>query len=405
MKNFSKTIASLSLSVLALGAFGQAGFKVSAPNGNLHKMKDGGRAVMLHKGNTHASTQWSFLDYVFSDSTNSKTGTYMQYYVQTMNSRYDIADTGIPLSNQALLHSVAVAFDTLFDANTLTGTAANTVINMKVDSIFVLLGHENLSGSTDTIVIQINSVDVNGAPTGTILWADTIKTDTGLSPNHSWFYTYLYSAAPMLSLSGTTRFAVSMQYFGSKLDTLGFLYGFSSFTCASPSGTLADTTNYGANIGGMWANSFSTGWQYFASNHTTTYTFPDITYGEGVYYGCTSPGNGDLFWQDMAMFAEVEYQTNTGINNVVGNGLSVGQNYPNPFNKNTQISYTLTKSSDVNFTICDMTGRVIMSNNLNQVAPGQHVINLSANSFSPGVYFYTFNVNGSKVTNKMVITQ
>jgi hypothetical protein len=94
-----------------------------------------------------------------------------------------------------------------------------------------------------------------------------------------------------------------------------------------------------------------------------------------------------------------------GVKSINQSGLFVDQNYPNPFNKTTQISYTLTKSSDVTFSVYDMTGRVLINNVYTNSGAGDHTITLSANTFSPGVYFYTFNVNGNKVTKKMVITE
>ena len=61
--------------------------------------------------------------------------------------------------------------------------------------------------------------------------------------------------------------------------------------------------------------------------------------------------------------------------------------------------------SNVAFSVYDMTGRELVHNNYTTVAPGNHVITIQANRFTPGIYFYSFNVNGTKVTRKMVITQ
>jgi hypothetical protein len=90
---------------------------------------------------------------------------------------------------------------------------------------------------------------------------------------------------------------------------------------------------------------------------------------------------------------------------IANEGLSVAQNYPNPFSKNTQITYTLAKLSDVNFTVYDMTGRVLINNIYSNTSPGEHTINLSANALSSGVYFYSFNINGVIITKNMVITK
>lgn len=97
--------------------------------------------------------------------------------------------------------------------------------------------------------------------------------------------------------------------------------------------------------------------------------------------------------------------TCASIPSVSNTGISVEQNYPNPFNKETTITYSLANASNVTFTVYDVTGRIIASNNYGIISPGQHEINLSADTFSPGIYFYTFDINGSIVTKKMVITE
>ena len=65
----------------------------------------------------------------------------------------------------------------------------------------------------------------------------------------------------------------------------------------------------------------------------------------------------------------------------------------------------LTKSSDVVFTVNDIAGRQLINTSYGNQAPGQHIISLSADQFTAGVYFYTFNVNGNSITKKMVITE
>jgi len=94
-----------------------------------------------------------------------------------------------------------------------------------------------------------------------------------------------------------------------------------------------------------------------------------------------------------------------GVNNIPAPEFSISQNTPNPFNQSTVIKYNLTKSSNVVFTVYDMTGRELTNSTYSTVAPGQHSIELAANQFTPGVYLYTFNINGVKVTKRMVITE
>jgi hypothetical protein len=212
-----------------------------------------------------------------------------------------------------------------------------------------------------------------------------------------------------------------MTVVGSKMDTIGLFYFSQASACTSGSITSAYTT-VGIPDGRQTnVNSFITGLYWFnaAFNHGTgtamtwpTYenTYPGLCLNGGgyYYYDQVFSGCSDTAYfpeQDLGLLASIDYGTDLGVNNIAASGLSVGQNFPNPFNKETTISYSLTKSSDVTFTVYDITGRVITTNNYGSVAPGQYNINLSANTFSPGIYFYTFNVNGSVVTKKMVITE
>lgn len=160
-------------------------------------------------------------------------------------------------------------------------------------------------------------------------------------------------------------------------------------------------------------NSYLTGWEAYQAKPYTAVMWPNTSgeiYGSGFatneWYNCGA--DTEYFpYQDLAIFSTVSYTNNltTGISNVVNNGFNVNQNQPNPFNQTTTINYSLTKSSNVEFSVYDMAGRKVMANTYTEVTPGQHTIKLGANEFSPGIYFYSFNVNGNVVTKKMVITE
>jgi hypothetical protein len=93
----------------------------------------------------------------------------------------------------------------------------------------------------------------------------------------------------------------------------------------------------------------------------------------------------------------------TGINPVADAGFKVSQNYPNPFSSVTQIDFTVTKTSDVTFTVTDLLGKVVYSENKDNTLAGKHSIYFNAGSLSKGVYFYTISTGSQKVTNKMVV--
>ncbi|HTA82941.1 MAG TPA: T9SS type A sorting domain-containing protein [Bacteroidia bacterium] len=452
MKKVYNLVAVCGLSLLTIGAGAQVTSKVTKKSPTQMSKTVPTARHFNHKPTGAGTNVYAFLDYPYSDSliANQYTLGYsgspslgQPGYIQDFNTRYNLGDTGATATNNTLIHSASVVFDTILDAISGNGYSYYNSTNPKfdngvtVDSLFIPIGQQNVSGMNDTLVVQINGVTA-GAPNATVLWSQTIIQDTGLSgKGKNWLYGYELQLNPNLAVNGP--FAVTIQYFSgvNHRDSCGFLYGFPTSTCSGNS-AFPDTTKIGGKIGGVYklnagldsikgkvsitANTFLTGWQYISSAKPATtspiltmpsketYAYPTNTYlGGDDYFGqqCTSGSNTIVSsngYQDMAIFALV-YANIDGVNNVNNSGLSVGQNYPNPYNKTTNISYSLTKSSDVVFTVSDITGRTLVNNTYSNSTPGQHVISLNATDFTPGVYFYTFNVNGSVVTKKMVISE
>ena len=80
----------------------------------------------------------------------------------------------------------------------------------------------------------------------------------------------------------------------------------------------------------------------------------------------------------------------------------VSQNSPNPFSENSEIRFSTTDNSNVDFKVFNMLGAVIYSKNF-KTAKGVNVIKIEANSFAPGVYIYSI-TNGEKtITKRMIV--
>lgn len=84
---------------------------------------------------------------------------------------------------------------------------------------------------------------------------------------------------------------------------------------------------------------------------------------------------------------------------------SLGQNWPNPFDNNTMIKFTLANSEMCSFEVVDITGKIVKSIDLGSRGAGQHQIELNANEFNKGIYFYTLTAGDSKMTKKMIVTK
>ena len=78
-------------------------------------------------------------------------------------------------------------------------------------------------------------------------------------------------------------------------------------------------------------------------------------------------------------------------------------NYPNPFTNATEIRYSASSRHDVNFEVRNMVGKVVMDKTV-KAERGQNTINLSADQFVPGIYFYTITDGAKAVTRKMIVS-
>lgn len=91
--------------------------------------------------------------------------------------------------------------------------------------------------------------------------------------------------------------------------------------------------------------------------------------------------------------------------NEVSKGFELKQNYPNPFNPSTKISYSIAKSSFVNITVFDLTGKEVSVLLNENKAAGNYEINFDASHLSAGIYFYKLQAEGLTQTRKMILAK
>lgn len=115
--------------------------------------------------------------------------------------------------------------------------------------------------------------------------------------------------------------------------------------------------------------------------------------GGAALFGLASP-SAIMIRADMRDFTSVEEQSNN---------FEISQNFPNPFDGTSIISYTLTEGADVNITFTDVSGKVIKTINQGTQAAGTYQIEISADEFASGAYFYTFTIGDTQVTKKMTV--
>lgn len=84
-------------------------------------------------------------------------------------------------------------------------------------------------------------------------------------------------------------------------------------------------------------------------------------------------------------------------------GFELEQNYPNPFNPTTNINYSIDQAGAVTLKVYDMTGREVATLVNERMSAGSHQVTFDASNLSSGVYLYSLQANGVRLTNKMTL--
>ena len=81
----------------------------------------------------------------------------------------------------------------------------------------------------------------------------------------------------------------------------------------------------------------------------------------------------------------------------------LGINYPNPSNQETSIPYELENNEDVIFTLTDNSGRIVMNQHEGHKSAGKHLLSISTEKLTSGVYFYSMKAGNFVDTKSMVV--
>ena len=176
------------------------------------------------RGTFHFQLDYDAAEQVYADGIGS------DYFFTgfPLNSTYDGDDT-------STLNWAAVRFDTIYDyVDDVSYNLSNVTIT--VDTVFIGIAHSNHTGTDNTIVMSIlelagaNGITINGNQqtatntTNTILYQDTIVTNTSIGPFPSINVIFFALDTPLLLPPGE-GFGIKLDYFGPEMDTLYMVSG------------------------------------------------------------------------------------------------------------------------------------------------------------------------------------
>ena len=94
--------------------------------------------------------------------------------------------------------------------------------------------------------------------------------------------------------------------------------------------------------------------------------------------------------------------TDLGISETSANEINMSQNIPNPANNMAKVDYSIPTQGKVVFTIASVTGQILHTQEIEAEA-GIHSIEFNTANLASGIYFYTMDFNGQRLTKKMTI--
>jgi hypothetical protein len=149
---------------------------------------------------------------------------------------------------------------------------------------------------------------------------------------------------------------------------------------------------------------------------TETWTGTALAMGDSVDYTFTQSYNSPVgFYQVCAktLLANDADASNDqtcrtvladGFEEHLENGMKLWQNVPNPAHGKTLVDYEIPSSGQIRFELVDVLGQSIMLVEEKQTA-GRHQVNIDASKLASGVYYYTLEFDGYRLTKKMIVNK
>lgn len=97
--------------------------------------------------------------------------------------------------------------------------------------------------------------------------------------------------------------------------------------------------------------------------------------------------------------------TNVSVGELNGDELVLGANMPNPFDTHTTIPFSLQQAAAVSLVIRDVTGKVVLQQELGMRGSGPQQVILAGDQLAPGVYTYTIAAGEQRLGRRMVVAR
>ena len=139
-------------------------------------------------------------------------------------------------------------------------------------------------------------------------------------------------------------------------------------------------------------------------NFTMTYKVPNYT-GKYTLKAYVEAFDGDSIHSNDTLAKQFRcYRDSVGIHDAEQLDWSLGQNIPNPASEVTAIPFTLPQEGMVRLSVMGANGQVIFKQEFQGEAGGNR-LELNTGDWAGGLYYYTMEYRGQRITRKMTVTR
>ncbi len=143
-----------------------------------------------------------------------------------------------------------------------------------------------------------------------------------------------------------------------------------------------------------------------ADANSATFTIAAVQSGDAGTYTCKVKNEcGEVETSDINVAVTIKEEPND-VDDAVAGGFVLLNNVPNPFNESTIISFLSPAATSVKLSVSDLFGRVVANYSIN-ANEGLNIFDLNASNarLSSGIYNYTIEANGVKLTKQFVVSK
>ncbi len=124
-----------------------------------------------------------------------------------------------------------------------------------------------------------------------------------------------------------------------------------------------------------------------------------------TYVGAFGTTRWDLPWANYDPQNTNYTSIKENYSNNIPTDFNLSQNYPNPFNPTTNITYSVAKSTNVKLYVTNVIGQIVEVLVDGYKEAGTYELTFNAENLSTGVYIYTLEADGLKISKKMTLVK